>query len=318
MISRLCHLASSLGDVLAKWTQSVVVPNVVHPKIGDIRHLAQLKLGGIRGVCEEDNVCIMAESSNMAQGQVTTHASNELHHDETHLNPKAFDILLKYLEQTLKNVNNNVVFAFVIVAFLLIPGLEGAFSVETREGVVVVIPVINLKAGLLTAALFGLVMYWVFCLRAVSQVSHARNILYSLRFADIDVLDAALQFPSIATASLREKRITCISLAILGVVVYFLIYISPLGWEGAALGSLIMAVPPLILLYQISKPLRAADIESLLVACGAEISEGRGSRVRIALHGVRAVFHRPHPRKETDKGAVVAMRRFLTEAGVEP
>jgi hypothetical protein len=50
----------------------------------------------------------------------------------------------------------------------------------------------------------------------------------------------------------------------------------------------------------------------------AEISEGRGSRVRIALNGVRAVFHRPHPQKETDKGAVVSMRRFLTEAGVEP
>ncbi len=60
------------------------------------------------------------------------------------------------------------------------------------------------------------------------------------------------------------------------------------------------------------------DIESLLVACGASISEGRGSRVRIALNGVRAVFHRPHPQKETDKGAVVSMRRFLTEAGVEP
>jgi hypothetical protein len=41
-------LASSLGDVLAKWTQSVVVPNVVHPKIGDTCHLAQLKLGGIK------------------------------------------------------------------------------------------------------------------------------------------------------------------------------------------------------------------------------------------------------------------------------
>ncbi len=61
-----------------------------------------------------------------------------------------------------------------------------------------------------------------------------------------------------------------------------------------------------------------ADIESLLIACGAEISKGRGSRVRIALHGVRAVFHRPHPRKEADKGAVVSMRRFLTEAGVKP
>jgi hypothetical protein len=60
------------------------------------------------------------------------------------------------------------------------------------------------------------------------------------------------------------------------------------------------------------------DIEKLLVACGAEISEGRGSRVRIALNEVRAVFHRPHPRKETDKGAVMSMRRFLIEAGVEP
>ena len=69
-------------------------------------------------------------------------------------------------------------------------------------------------------------------------------------------------------------------------------------------------------------PVRAnivwADIESMLAACGAEISEGRGSRVRLALNGVRAVFHRPHPRKEADKGAVASMRRFLIEAGVEP
>lgn len=58
------------------------------------------------------------------------------------------------------------------------------------------------------------------------------------------------------------------------------------------------------------------DVEKLLIALGAELSEGRGSRLRIALNGVRAVFHRPHPRKETDKGAVVSMRRFLTEADV--
>ena len=60
------------------------------------------------------------------------------------------------------------------------------------------------------------------------------------------------------------------------------------------------------------------DIEKMLIALGAEISEGKGSRVRIALNDVRAVFHRPHPRKETDKGAVVSMRRFLTTAGVTP
>ena len=55
----------------------------------------------------------------------------------------------------------------------------------------------------------------------------------------------------------------------------------------------------------------------MLAALGANISEGSGSRVRISLNGVDAVFHRPHPRKETDKGSVKSMRRFLKEAGVE-
>ncbi len=60
------------------------------------------------------------------------------------------------------------------------------------------------------------------------------------------------------------------------------------------------------------------DIETLLRALGAEVSEGSGSRVRIALGGVRATFHRPHPQRETDKGALRSMRRFLREAGVQP
>jgi xanthine dehydrogenase iron-sulfur cluster and FAD-binding subunit A len=61
-----------------------------------------------------------------------------------------------------------------------------------------------------------------------------------------------------------------------------------------------------------------SDIEAMLGALGAEMSEGSGSRVRIAFNGVRAVFHRPHPRKETDRGAVMSMRRFLQQAEVEP
>lgn len=60
------------------------------------------------------------------------------------------------------------------------------------------------------------------------------------------------------------------------------------------------------------------DVEALFAACGAEISEGQGSRVRVALNGVRAVFHRPHPQKETDKGALRSVRRFLIEAEVKP
>lgn len=58
------------------------------------------------------------------------------------------------------------------------------------------------------------------------------------------------------------------------------------------------------------------DIEGLFRALGAEITEGSGSRVRIKLHGERAIFHRPHPEKTTDKGAVKAVRQFLTNVGV--
>lgn len=59
------------------------------------------------------------------------------------------------------------------------------------------------------------------------------------------------------------------------------------------------------------------EVEALFIALGAEVTEGSGFRVRIYLNGVRAVFHRPHPEKETDKGAVKSVQRFLTEAGVK-
>ena len=61
-----------------------------------------------------------------------------------------------------------------------------------------------------------------------------------------------------------------------------------------------------------------SDIEALLRALGAHLEEGRGSRGRVALHDVLAVFHRPHPQKETDKGAVKSVRRLLIEAEVTP
>ena len=60
------------------------------------------------------------------------------------------------------------------------------------------------------------------------------------------------------------------------------------------------------------------DIEALLLAIGAEITEGNGSRIRIKYNNVRAVFHRPHPQKETDKGSVASMCKFLENAGVKP
>ena len=60
------------------------------------------------------------------------------------------------------------------------------------------------------------------------------------------------------------------------------------------------------------------DVESLLRALGADLAEGRGSRLRVALNGVRAVFHRPHPSPDCDRGMIRSLRKFLQLAGVEP
>ena len=64
--------------------------------------------------------------------------------------------------------------------------------------------------------------------------------------------------------------------------------------------------------------IRWNDIESMLAALGAVIEESEGSRVMFMLNGIAAVFHRPHPQKETDRGAVKSLRRFLSEAGIKP
>ena len=60
-----------------------------------------------------------------------------------------------------------------------------------------------------------------------------------------------------------------------------------------------------------------SDIEKLFRVLGADISEGRGSRVRVALEGVRAVFHRPHPERVVNQFTIRSVRRFLKEAGVK-
>jgi hypothetical protein len=68
------------------------------------------------------------------------------------------------------------------------------------------------------------------------------------------------------------------------------------------------------------KPTRAdiawRDIEALFHHLGARVVEGKGSRVRITLNGVPAVFHRPHPKKEASKPCVKNVRKFLANTGV--
>ena len=61
-----------------------------------------------------------------------------------------------------------------------------------------------------------------------------------------------------------------------------------------------------------------SDIESLLRALGADISEREGSRVAVVLFGEVRVFHRPHPSPNTDKGAVMSIRKWLEFYEVTP
>jgi len=62
-----------------------------------------------------------------------------------------------------------------------------------------------------------------------------------------------------------------------------------------------------------------SDVEALLKAFGADVEERAGSRVAVVFPGhMPAVFHRPHPRPETDKGAVARLRDWLDGMGISP
>jgi len=73
-----------------------------------------------------------------------------------------------------------------------------------------------------------------------------------------------------------------------------------------------------IFAHPISANIPWRDIEALFVELGAEISEREGSRVAVVLFGEVRVFQRPHPRPNTDKGAVASIRNWLKQHGVVP
>ncbi|WP_437217392.1 type II toxin-antitoxin system HicA family toxin [Pectobacterium sp. LFLA-215] len=68
----------------------------------------------------------------------------------------------------------------------------------------------------------------------------------------------------------------------------------------------------------VNSSIKWSDIESLFIALGAEIHEREGSRVAVLLKGEKRIFHRPHPRPTTDKGAVNSIRIWLESLGVRP
>ncbi len=74
----------------------------------------------------------------------------------------------------------------------------------------------------------------------------------------------------------------------------------------------------LLFIHPTPADIARADIESLFRALDAEIREGAGSRVRVKVNGVPAVFHVPHPRRRIAQGRIRAIRAFLEDAGVQP
>ena len=61
-----------------------------------------------------------------------------------------------------------------------------------------------------------------------------------------------------------------------------------------------------------------ADIESLLIAAGATVTEGDGSRVKFDAGGITVAFHRPHKPKTARAYQVALAQDFLASIGVTP
>lgn len=68
----------------------------------------------------------------------------------------------------------------------------------------------------------------------------------------------------------------------------------------------------------VSGSIKWRDVEALLIACGAEMSEGAGSRVRFTIEGQTLFLHRPHPSPDTKRWAIRDIREFLTNVGIRP
>lgn len=60
------------------------------------------------------------------------------------------------------------------------------------------------------------------------------------------------------------------------------------------------------------------SFESLILALGGTIENGKGSRRRIKVGPRRANLHEPHPSPDMAKGAVEDVRDFLRGLGIRP
>ena len=70
--------------------------------------------------------------------------------------------------------------------------------------------------------------------------------------------------------------------------------------------------------HPVSANIKWKDIETLFSSLGAELIEHEGSRIEVFLFNEVRVYHRPHPRPDTDKGAVASIKKWLKKNEVLP
>ena len=70
--------------------------------------------------------------------------------------------------------------------------------------------------------------------------------------------------------------------------------------------------------HPVSGTIKWIDVVSAMLALGADMEESKGSAVWFGLKGRSIVLHKPHPRKELDKGAVRSLRKFLESIEIVP
>lgn len=71
-----------------------------------------------------------------------------------------------------------------------------------------------------------------------------------------------------------------------------------------------------ILANPASGTIRFSDVESLLEALGAEVTESKGSRVRFDLQGEQWHTHRPHPGNEAKRYQVRDLQELFQRLGI--
>lgn len=66
----------------------------------------------------------------------------------------------------------------------------------------------------------------------------------------------------------------------------------------------------------VSGSIKWREVEALLIAGGAQMSEGSGSRIRFTIGDETLFLHRPHPSPDTKRWAIREIRQFLVNVGI--